>query len=923
MEKLNDYEKKGCARRLTEEAAAHTGPRTWYLLHFAVIHPHKPTKPRLVFDAVAKSHGVSLNDRLLKGPDLLNSLVGVLFTFRQGLVAICGDLKEMFSQVRIREDDQDSQRYSQRDEKTGKLIVMRMQAITERHYVDDYLDSVNTAEEAIQRAHDVAFIHQHGGFEVRNWMSNSVELLQTLPQDHLAPSGSGLNFNEENLQRVLGVIWAPDNDCFTFKTDFPKLNESLVSGEKILTKREMLRLVMSVFDRLGLVTVLMLKTKLLMQEIWRRGTDWDERIPDELLGRWTTWLEDLQRAKTLKIPRCYVLGIGEIQEIQLHVFCDVSEQAFAACAYFRIQGTRGMKVSLVIAKSRVAPLKILTIPRFELQAAVMACRLSQFISSQHTFRIEKTVFWTDSRTVLCWLKSDVRKYLPFVAHQIAEIVDNTSVSDWRWVPTKENVADDATRGTSQHEGFENDRWFIGPEFLIQPETEWPKEKVNDVQTPDPTTLEIKKEFCGTLIATQEALLDATRFSSWLRLVRSQAWVRRLCDIWSKKVSKLEKNGGVWELTAEEVQRAELDIMIQMEGRVTADMVASGDKMILDGKHPVTQLLVMYYHRQTGHHGRERVVNDLRQRLCIPRIRTVVKKVWRDCLLCQHRRSMPAVPRMAPLYGVLFTCLTVRAVHLEIAASLTKDSMIMAFRRMMARQGHPLRMYSGNGTNLRGASEELKRAVQELHKNEILRQTSKFQIRWNFIPSATPHMGGCWERLVKSVKKDLESTLREQAPREEVLQTLFAEAEYSVNSRPLKHVSDDPEDLTSLSPNDFLMLTPGKTQESHGPPGDFFNGNNLRRQWRISQHFADQFWRRWVKEYLPAINKRTKWQGEAPKIEVGTLVLIWDDNSPRNQWPRGRVVAVYPEKDKRVRVVDVKTATGTYKSSVAKLCVLQQ
>ncbi|XP_033229607.1 uncharacterized protein LOC117181146 [Belonocnema kinseyi] len=315
-------------------------------------------------------------------------------------------------------------------------------------------------------------------------------------------------------------------------------------------------------------------------------------------------------------------------------------------------------------------------------------------------------------------------------------------------------------------------------------------------------------------------------------------------------------------------------LIKMEGRVTADMVVSGDKIIIDGKHPVTQLLVMYYHRQAGHHGTERVVNDLRQRLYIPRIRTAVKKAWRDCLLCQHRRSMPAVPRMAPLptprvqsrvrpftdtgvdyfgpiyvmigrrrekrYGVLFTCLTVRAVHLEIAASLTTDSMIMAFRRMIARRGHPLRMYSDNGTNLRGASEELKRAVQELDKNEILRQMSKFQIQWNFIPPATPHMGGCWERLVKSVKKALESTLREQAPRKEVLQTLFAEAEYSVNSRPLTHVSDDPEDLTSLSPNDFLMLTPGKTQESHGPPGDFFNGNNLRRQWRISQHFADQF-----------------------------------------------------------------------------------
>lgn len=222
-------------------------------------------------------------------------------------------------------------------------------------------------------------------------------------------------------------------------------------------------------------------------------------------------------------------------------------------------------------------------------------------------------------------------------------------------------------------------------------------------------------------------------------------------------------------------------------------------------------------------------------------------------------------RVEKRYGVLFTCLTVRAVHLGLATFLDTSSMIMSLRRIMARQGKPSRIYSDNGTNFRGANEELKKAVSSLDKDEILKQTSAEKIEWHFIPPGSPHMGGCWERLIT-------------------------------------HVSDDPKDERSLTPNDFLGLIPGNVHVAHISPGTtslFSEEDKLRKQWRYAQWLANQFWKRWIKEYLPSINRRAKWHRERPELKVGDLVLIWDVNAPRNQWRRERVTAIYPGRDGRV------------------------
>lgn len=270
------------------------------------------------------------------------------------------------------------------------------------------------------------------------------------------------------------------------------------------------------------------------------------------------------------------------------------------------------------------------------------------------------------------------------------------------------------------------------------------------------------------------------------------------------------------------------------------------------------------------------------------------------------------------YGVLFTCLTVRAIHIELVPTLTTDSMMMALRRMAARRGWPKHLYSDRGSNLKGSNNKINKCKTEIDETVLKQYGVNNEMEWHFISPRSPHMGGAWERLICSVKTALKVVLKERAPKEEVLITLLAEVENLINSRPLTHVSVDPTSEDALTPNHFLLGS-----SSSLPILGEFNDSDLylRKYWRTAQRLTDMFWRRWVKELLPTLLPRSKWNQEGIKLRAGDLVYIMDPNNPRNTWPRGRVKKTYPGQDGRVRVADVKTSTGTFTRPVARLVPL--
>lgn len=222
---------------------------------------------------------------------------------------------------------------------------------------------------------------------------------------------------------------------------------------------------MSVFDPLGIVAPFVVHGKVLVQEVWKSGVGWDEQLPADIIPQWKKWVNLFGTLETIRVPRCYFPGYSPntYESLELHVFVDASSAAYAAAAYFRVDDGGTIRCSLVSAKTKVAPIKLLSIPRLELQAAVIGTRLRKTIISDHTLSIKRTVMWSDSSTVLHWLRSDTRKYRQYVAFRVTEILEETDVSEWRKVPTGMNVADEATKWGRGPSFGEESRWFKAPE----------------------------------------------------------------------------------------------------------------------------------------------------------------------------------------------------------------------------------------------------------------------------------------------------------------------------------------------------------------------------------------------------------------------------------------------------------------------------
>ena len=257
------------------------------------------------------------------------------------------------------------------------------------------------------------------------------------------------------------------------------------------------------------------------------------------------------------------------------------------------------------------------------------------------------------------------------------------------------------------------------------------------------------------------------------------------------------------------------------------------------------------------------------------------------------------------YGCLFTCLAMRAVHIEVAHSLNTDSMINALRRFVSLRGYPERIRSDCGTNFTAAEKELNASIAKWNQEKIHVFCAQGKIEWIFNPPGASHMGGSWERMIRTVRKVLNHLLQEQVVSDEVLTTVMAEASNILNSRPLTTVSDDPRDEEPLTPNHLLHLRPCPNL----PPGIFGKENMYcKKEWKQAQYMTDLFWRRWMREYLPMLQKRQKWQQPKENLKVGNMVLLADENYPRRQWPLAKIVEVIPSKDGLIRTVRVKTSS---------------
>lgn len=312
-------------------------------------------------------------------------------------------------------------------EESANEFPEAVKAIKEKTYMDDYFDSADTPEEASERALQVKLIHARGGFNMRNWVSNSRDVLQHMgvasEQRQLAIDCS----KEEKRQRVLGISWDPEKDVFIFSTNWHSDLAPYVFEDRRPSKRIALRIIMSLFDPLGMLAPFFIHARMLIQDLWRLGLDWDVKIGDKEHEKWRRWVNLLPGVTGLEIPRHYFGNAHpcSYSSLQLHIFTDASETGYGCAAYFRIVYNDEVRCMLIMARSKVAPLKYQSIPRMELQAALLGARMLHTVINNHTLPITQKFIHTDSEVVLAWIRSQHRNYKQFVAHRIGEILSLT------------------------------------------------------------------------------------------------------------------------------------------------------------------------------------------------------------------------------------------------------------------------------------------------------------------------------------------------------------------------------------------------------------------------------------------------------------------------------------------------------------------
>ena len=378
-------------------------------------------------------------------------------------------------------------------------------------------------------------------------------------------------------------------------------------------------------------------------------------------------------------------------------------------------------------------------------------------------------------------------------------------------------------------------------------------------------------------------------------------------------------------------------------------------IVLPRKSSVTRLLVKHYHEAGNHYGTNQTLAAMSTKYWLVGGREDIREWEHSCTKCKRLKAQASEQIMAPLpparvnktmrafancsvdyagpfytkqgrgrtkqkrYLCLFTCLSTRAVHLEISFGLDTDSFLNAFYRMTSRRGFPVEVYSDNGTNFVGAHRELKELYNQIDKKKISDKTSVNKVKWHFNPHAAPHFGGAHESMVKSAKRAIYAMLNNADINDEELLTAITGAEGLINSRPITYQTSNPADDTVLTPNHFLH---GQIGGQFAPEAVDDTAFDIKKRWRFVQEIVKHFWHRWLREFLPTLSGRKKWHKEKRDIRVGDVVLVIDADKPRGEWSLGRIVQVYTGSDSHVRVTDVRVGQTIYRRPVSRLCLLE-
>ena len=406
-------------------------------------------------------------------------------------------------------------------------------------------------------------------------------------------------------------------------------------------------------------------------------------------------------------------------------------------------------------------------------------------------------------------------------------------------------------------------------------------------------------------------------------------------------------------------------VLRISGRIDKAHIPYTQKhpIIIPPRSRLADLIIYHAHHETKHGGTQLMMAYIRNAYWIPQLRQQARKIVHKCKRCtryaqktksQLMAELPAI-RLKPArpfeatgvdlagpfsikltdklnlntrskanlpeikgWVAVFICLVTRAVHLEPVMDYSADAFLQAYIRFTSRRGHPKTMHSDNGPNLVASDRILREAVDSFADAVVQQYASCNYTKWNFITPAAPHEGGIWEAAVKSMKHHLRRVMGTQKYSYEGISTLLASIEACLNSRPICAMSDDPADISTLTPAHFLIGGPLKLplpEDAGEPP------KTAKRLYATLQAQANSFWQQWSQDYLHTLMHRPKWKELQENVQVDQLVLIKDENLPPTHWAMGRIIETHKAKDGCVRSVTLKTQTGKLQRSIRKICIL--
>ena len=1005
-DQIEEMKQKGVCKKLDKKDELEWQGPKFYICHLAVKSKSVTTPVRICFNSSQSCKGTSLNDMMATGPTAyMNCLISVLIRWREYPGVILGDISKMYYAIGLEPgEDQQTHRFLWRESPGAEVETYIMTALSmgdtfspvaamealyqtgnrvkdtqkevsyvlkKSSYVDDLVHS--TTQDPVTLAREVHTVLNEHGFIVKEWQfcgEGTGRDVSTLYCDKPPSEAKQKLFKGENgVVKVLGINWSPVEDKILYSAELnfsPKKRgirtEEDVKEENfwdkipaVLTRRIVLEQTGRIFDPLGLIGPHVLKAKMLLRQCWEEHLGWDDPLPESLSEKWKCWLRGSYKLKEIEFPRCTKPETA-IGDPWLVIFTDGSLWASGSVAYVRWKTSEDQYQSqIILARNRIAPKDRITVPRLELNGAVLGVRIRKTLMESCRYTFERIIHIVDSEIVLNQVTSLATKLEVYEGTRVGECqrICNGQMEDWFWIPGKENIGDWNTRGKEPLDLNSDSMWQKGPEFLTKHINEWPIRSVDEIRLP----IEKKIE-CNAIGNIHNSWLCYTRVSKWDTLVRALAMV--IGCIRNKKFRPITLTAEIMEtarrVIIKDVQKQlmpELDInkpetSTKSRYKALSPVLSSEGIWCVGGRsrekcnlpnlipanHAVALILMNRAHKMSRHAGSYSTLCKFREEYYVVRGSKLAQRIRNRCTLCRLidkqtlSQKMGKIPlnllQEAPVftfiqvdifgpwkvrgevqkrttgkcYGVLFVCLNSKAVHIEFIAGYSTDDFLLGLQRFAAIRGWPSVIYSDPGSQLMAADKELKEMWNSMNQEQIRQKTLLHKTDWIFSPADSPHRQGVVEALIKSVKRSIKTIYNHDLRLSwQEYVTLGHQVSDLMNSRPIG-ILEDGDPLTVLTPNALIL-----GRNSSDNPGNWSQNSSCPRLSMVNM-IIQRFWEAWMKVIKPALLSEKKWHSTSRNIQEGDIVLIIEDSLTK-QYKLGQIHETITSADGIVRSVKVR------------------